>query len=96
VCCVRQDRILADVGTSALSEIWFGSEFARLRRAMGHAIRQGPSWAPDRAAGSGVESRCSAATRDAGRCPFRSSYFSHDLRFLHRLALMVGSDGGAR
>jgi MoaA/NifB/PqqE/SkfB family radical SAM enzyme len=96
VCCARQERILADVRTSSVSEIWFGTGFARLRSAMGHAIRQGPSWAPDRAAGSGVESRCSAATSDAGRCPFRSSYFSHDLRFLHRLALMVGSDGGAR
>jgi len=95
VCCARQERILADVRASSISEIWYGSGFARLRRAMGHAIRQGPAWPADRASASGVESRCSAAVSDAGHCPFRSSYFSHDLHFLRRLATMVGSEVGA-
>ncbi len=92
VCCVRQGQIFADLTSTALADVWYGSGFNALRQGMRRAIVQGASWSNDAATGSGVAKRCSAASTGIERCSFRSFYFRHDLHFFQRLASIAGSE----
>jgi MoaA/NifB/PqqE/SkfB family radical SAM enzyme len=96
VCCVRQDQIVADLESTSLTDVWYGSRFKALRHGMRRAIVRGVSWSDDGAAGSGVAKRCSAVSTGIERCPFRSFYFRHDLHFFHRLGSLAGSEEIAR
>ncbi len=49
-------------------------------------------WREDGTGDSGVALRCSAASTGIERCPFRSSYFRHDLPFFQQLAAVAGSE----
>lgn len=85
-CCALQHASVATLETHPLESIWRGAEMAALRRQL-RAAALGQR--PEHADGHPADQICSLAGGAGFQCPFRATFYRHDLRFSRRLAETV-------
>lgn len=85
-CCTRQHASVATVETDPLVSIWRGARMAALRRQLRAAVL-----GERRELGGGHpgDQICSAVNSAGFQCPFKATFYRHDLRFSRRLAEIV-------
>lgn len=85
-CCALQHRSVASVEERDLASIWRGSRMTALRHQLqAAALGQPHEFIADHPA----DRICSAAEGGDFQCPFKATFYRHDLRFSRRLAEVV-------
>jgi len=80
-CCILQHKVLGDINTSKVGDIWHGPDYMRFRAELTRIIRQRDAWrANDEQT---VESICGLVGTDL--CPMKSYYFARDVQFMQEL-----------
>jgi hypothetical protein len=85
-CCALQHSNVATVEDRDLTSIWRGSTMATLRRQL-RAAALGGSYKPMN--GHPADQICAVGTGSEFECPFKATFYRHDLRFSRRLAEVV-------
>ena len=89
VCCVLQHRSVGNIYESSLAEIWKSEELANLRQALRASAHGEPPEPRPEGDLECTDDICTVKKRGQFDCPFRGSFYRHDLTFSKEIASLV-------